>query len=231
MTRCIEDRRALLQSVGSVLGLALVGCSGSNETPSRVDADEADDAEVTPGEDLMQEHAVIERILLVYDEAARRIDREQKLDLAIITTAATIVRRFVEDYHERLEEQHVFPRLVAARREAQLISVLRAQHERGRELTDEIGRRATAALSPELADSLRAFGQMYRPHAAREGSVLVPALREVVGRKAYAELGEQFEEAERSLLGERGFDETVAEIAKLESALDMAELEGFPGHG
>ena len=42
--------------------------------------------------------------------------------------------------------------------------------------------------------SLRAFGRMYRPHAAREDTVLFPAFRDVVGRAAYRELGEQFEE-------------------------------------
>lgn len=100
----------------------------------------------------MQEHGVLERILLVYDEAARRIESSQHFDLSVITPAAGIVRRFVEDYHEKLEEQFVFPRLQTARREADLVAVLLRQHQRGRQLTDDIvrsiGRNASLELAP-----------------------------------------------------------------------------------
>jgi hypothetical protein len=64
----------------SAAGLAISGCAtmrmevGGREHPQQ-------EAEVTPGEDLMQEHGVLERILLVYDEAARRIESGQKLDV------------------------------------------------------------------------------------------------------------------------------------------------------
>jgi len=44
---------------------------------------------------------------------------------------------------------------------------------------------------------------MYRAHAAREDTVLFPALRGLVGKKEYEEMGEQFEDTEKSLLGGR----------------------------
>jgi hypothetical protein len=57
--------------------------------------------------------------------------------------------------------------------------------------------------------------------------VLFPAFREVVGRSGYLELGEQFEDNEHQLFGEHGFENTVAEVARLESALGIADLAGF----
>ena len=57
-----------------------------------------------PGEDLMQEHGVLERVLLVYGDAALRLEKNETLDLGLIASAARFVRRFVEDYHEKLEE-------------------------------------------------------------------------------------------------------------------------------
>ena len=186
-----------------------------------------EEAEVTPGEDLMQEHGVLERILIIYDEAARRIEKNEQFDLAVLTSAAGIVRRFVEDYHEKLEEQFVFPRLQTARREIDLVAVLLRQHQRGRQVTDDVVRRAGAGASPELAQALRSFARMYRPHAAREDTVLFPAFRGIVGRAGYRELGEQFEDKEHELFGKQGFENTVAEVARLEATLGIGDLARF----
>ena len=229
--RAVQERRDFLRTVASTAGLALAGCATAEGTrggrghPKR--SDDNDEVEVTPGEDLMQEHGVLERILLIYDEAAGRIERSEKFDLAVISSAAGIVRRFVEDYHEKLEEQFVFPRLESARREVELVAVLRRQHERGRQVTDDVVRRAGSQASPELAQVLRHFARMYRPHAAREDTVLFPAFRGLVGGASYRELGEQFEHKEHELFGEYGFRATVAEVARLETVLGIADLAGF----
>lgn len=231
-------RRGFLRNIASVAGLALAGCAtaaaagGAHAEPGRAQAEgkagEEGEAEVTPGEDLMQEHGVLERILLIYDESIRRIEHQEQLDLTVIRDACGIIRRFVEDYHEKQEEQFVFPRLQAAQREVALVGVLLRQHQRGRELTDEALRLATAgSASPELAGLLRSFERMYRPHAAREDTVLFPAFREVVGRAGYRELGEQFEDKEHELFGEHGFEHAVSEVARLEAALGIDDLAKF----
>lgn len=226
----LDARREFLKTAASAAGLALAGCATTSAAAAgQAAAAEGDheEAEVTPGEDLMQEHGVLERILLIYDEAARRIDHTEPLDLGVLTRASSIIRRFVEEYHEKLEEQFVFPRLQAASREVDLVAVLLQQHQSGRQLTDEIVRRATSSATPELAQVLRSFARMYRPHAAREETVLFPAFRDIVGRGAYRELGEEFEEKEHQLFGEHGFDDTVAEVARLESELGIADLAKF----
>jgi hemerythrin-like domain-containing protein len=210
--------------------LVFAGCAAGAKTASAATSAPGDHevAEVTPGEDLMQEHGVLERILLIYGEAASRLERAETFELAVVTRAADIVRRFVEEYHEQVEEQFVFPRLEAARRETELVAVLRRQHLRGREVTAEIIRLSKApATGSELARPLRAFERMYRPHAAREDTVLFPAFRAVVGGDAYRELGEQFEEQEHEKLGERGFQGAVQEVAALEATLGIADLGKF----
>jgi hemerythrin-like domain-containing protein len=233
----ILERRELLRNAASAAGILLVGCaaSGANRaeaaTPSKgkedKDKEQGEEAEVTPGEDLMQEHGVLERILLIYDEAARRIDAKESFDLSVVKSSADIVKRFIENYHEKNEEQFVFPRLQAAAREVDLVTVLLLQHKRGREVTDDILRRSAASATPELAQALRSFTRMYRPHAAREDTVLFPAFRDVMGRDAYRELGEQFEDKEHELIGEHGFENTVAEVARLEAALGIGDLAKF----
>jgi hemerythrin-like domain-containing protein len=226
----VESRRQFLRAASYGAGLVLTGCAttrGAERSEGGDERGEAKEAEVTPGEDLMQEHGVLERILLVYDEAVRRIDRNKTFDLAIVSNAAGIVRRFVEDYHEKNEEQLVFPRLRDARREVELVAVLLRQHERGRQLTDEIIRTVGTGSRRKLPPILQRFERMYRPHAAREDTVLFPAFREVVGRRAYRELGEQFEDREHELFGEHGFESVVREVGELEQALGIHDLAKF----
>jgi hemerythrin-like domain-containing protein len=227
-----EARRRFIRIAVSAAGVALAGCATAGG--SRGGPDESgqsagrDEAEVTPCEDLMQEHGVLERILLVYDEAIRRIEHSEHLDLAVVMSAAGIIRRFVEDYHEKLEEQFVFPRLESARRELELVATLRRQHQRGREVTDEVVRIARGGTATsQLVQLLRSFERMYRPHASREATVLFPAFRSVIGGAAYRELGEKFEDQEHQRFGERGFETTVAEITRLEDALGIADLAMF----
>jgi hemerythrin-like domain-containing protein len=233
--QAVAERRGFLRAVAAAAGVTLAGCAsastaGGEHAQSGKGDDKAEheqEAEVTPGEDLMQEHGVIERILLIYDEGARRMEHGEPLELAVITSAAGIVRHFVQDYHEKQEEQSVFPRLQKAGRELDLVATLLRQHERGRQLTDEIVRKAGAGSSPELAQLLRSFARMYRPHAAREDTVLFPAFRMVIGNSGYQELGEQFEDKEHELLGEHGFENTVAEVAKLEATFEIGDLDKF----
>jgi hemerythrin-like domain-containing protein len=226
--RSIAGRRSFLQRSAAGATVFLAACASSGRREPEPDSEgSSGEAEVTPGEDLMQEHGVVERVLLVYGEVARRIDQGAAFDRSVVTDAARIVRRFVEDYHERNEEQFVFPRLESAGREVKTVTTLRRQHQRGRELTDEIVRRVEPGASPELARLLRAFERMYRPHAAREDTVVIPAFRSLMGREAYAELGEELEEREHELLGEHGFEAAVAEVARLEGALGISELDSF----
>jgi hemerythrin-like domain-containing protein len=78
-----------------------------------------------------------------------------------------------------------------------------------------------------LMAALRLFARMYRPHAAREDTVLFPALRSVVSAHEYDALGEEFEEKEHKLFGEDGFEKVVAEVAGLEKQLGLNDLASF----
>jgi len=189
------------------------------------------DEDVWPDEDLMREHGVLNRILLVYDEAIRRIRAHEDVPLEQVRSAAGIIRRFVEGYHEKLEEEHLFPRFEKAGKLTDLVAVLRAQHEAGRRVTaailDVSSRGASATAAATLADHLGQFVRMYRPHEAREDTVLFPAFREIVTRQEFERLGEEFEGQEDKVLGDHGFERIVDEVAGIERALGIYELGQF----
>ncbi|RUL82535.1 hemerythrin domain-containing protein [Tautonia sociabilis] len=223
-----SDRRTFLIST------ATAGVVGLMATLPRALAEEgAGEEEVSPAEDLMREHGVLKRVLLIYGEGVRRIDSGADLPPEVIAGGATIIRDFIEDYHEKLEEDYLFPRFRKANRLVDLVDVLVAQHRAGRRLTDQVLALATprGLKDPEdrrrLADSLRQFIRMYEPHEAREDTVLFPALRKIVTPNEYAALGEDFEKKEHELFGEGGFDAMVDRVAALEKALGIYDLAQF----
>jgi hemerythrin-like domain-containing protein len=189
---------------------------------------------VTPPEDLMQEHGVLKRVILVYGEALRRLEAA-KTDLPPepIAESAKIIRTFIEDYHEKLEEDFLFPRFKKANKLTDLVDVLLQQHQAGRRLTDVTMRFATnSALKNtddrrQLAESIRQFIRMYNPHEAREDTVLFPAFRGIVSANEFAALGEDFEKKEHDLFGDDGFEKVVDQVAEIEKKLGIYELGQF----
>jgi hemerythrin-like domain-containing protein len=223
----MNDRRVFLRAAGT-LGL---GTFAPGLAPTGDKGKEAE--EVTPAEDLMREHGVLNRVLLIYEEGLRRLRAKEDVTPELFHKPATLVRKFVEDYHEKLEENFLFAEFERQKQLVELVAVLRKQHQAGRTLTDVILREVTADRfrredsRKELATSVEAFIRMYRPHEAREDTVLFPALPKVFSAKRLKELGEQFEKEEDRLFGEEGFEKTVDQVAAIEKQLGIYDLSQF----
>jgi hemerythrin-like domain-containing protein len=151
--------------------------------------------------------------------------------------AAGIIRTFIEDYHEKLEEDFLFPRFRKTHTLVELVDVLTAQHQAGRRLTDATIRLANvksirdAGERKALASSLRSFTRMYAPHEAREDTVLFPALRRIVTGNEYDALGDQFEDEEHRRFGDDGFEKYVEKVAAIERELGIYDLAQFTPKG
>ena len=248
MARSMADeptRRAFVTVAANLGGaLWLAGCSARDRADEKAGEGRAsgaaskakegeEEGEISPSEDLMREHGLLDRVLLVYEEGLRRLDAREDVPPSAFAGGAGIVHRFIEDYHEKLEEDYLFPRFEKANRLADLVATLRTQHQAGRRLTATIERLATAAslkdaaAHAQLAEALRGFVRMYRPHAAREDTVLFPALRKVVSDHEYDALGEDFEKKEHQLFGKEGFEGIVDKVAAIEKTLGIYELAQF----
>jgi hemerythrin-like domain-containing protein len=181
----------------------------------------------------MREHGVLDRVLLIYGEVLIRLHERQPVPPEVLASGANLVRRFIEDYHGKLEEEYLFPRFEKAGKLVELVQVLRQQHQAGRRLTDAIKSSATttAFKNPEgqkvVVESLHGFIRMYRPHAAREDTVLFPAFRSLVSPHEYDALGEEFEDKEHALFGDNGFDKIMDEVAQIEKTLGIYDLAQF----
>ncbi|OBG27348.1 hypothetical protein A5672_05345 [Mycobacterium alsense] len=227
-------RRQLLGISISVAGVAAVSACGGPQTKTGQPGTPSDaEVPVTPPEDLMREHGVLKRILLVYREGIRRLQAGDQAPAQALNAGAQIIRSFIEDYHEHLEEQYVFPKLEQAGQLADITAVLRTQHQRGRMLTDRTLAATTGAGVPDkagrdaLVQDMSAFIRMYEPHEAREDTVVFPALRAVVPAKEFRDLAEIFEDEEHRRFGQRGFEGVVDKVADIEKSLGIYDLSQF----
>lgn len=219
-----------LSGIGGA-GLVVAGLAAPGALAD--DKDKEKEEEVSPAEDLMREHGVLKRVLLVYGEAIRRIDGGMELSPDPILDSAKVIRSFVEDYHEKLEEALLFPRFRKANRLVDLVNVLMQQHQAGRKLTDLTLRYANqrsladAGEKKQLRDSMAEFIRMYSPHEAREDTVLFPAFRKIVSGHEYDALGEDFEKKENQLFGDDGFEKMVDRVAGIEKKMGIYDLSQF----
>ena len=222
------DLRRRRWLAGAGLG-ALGGIAAALPLAAR--AEEEKSTDVLAVEDLMREHGVLRRALLVYAQAASRLRARQAIPADALHQAAGLFRRFGEDYHERsLEERHVFPAVVATGgKPAAICRTLATQHERGRQITEYIlassaGKGIGRAERVPLAGALDGLVRMYQHHTAIEDTVVFPAWKRTLTPSRYSELSEAFETLERRMFGHDGFEDAVETIGRIEQAFGLADL-------
>jgi hemerythrin-like domain-containing protein len=225
-------------------GLVLTSCAGGNkvetnqqtksESPAKPD-ENATGGEVTATEDLMREHGVLRRALLVYTAAVGKL-RSNASAVApdALQKTAKLFRAFGEDYHEKkLEEAYIFPAVKqAGGQAAALPDILVTQHNRGREITEYIiavtqGAKLGATNAEGLAKALESFVLMYRNHAAREDTIIFPAWKQTMTPKQLDEMGDKFEDIEKEQFGTDGYEDAVKRIGDIEDNLGLSDLAQF----
>jgi hemerythrin-like domain-containing protein len=235
-------RRSFIHATGKFVTAAAVlpATLLAQKTIGPEQHEQADD--ISTNEGLMREHGILKRVLVIYDEVIRRIDAKEDFPAQTVVDSALIIRNYIENYHQKLEEEHIFPlfRKYYARQDVlrlyaqkllDLVDILNDQHQAGRRLTDRIlstlQSLKTADDRQKLAQDMRAFIRMYTPHEAREDTVLFPALHVITTRQEYTALGEKFAEIEHKTLGGDGFDIYLDQITSFEKRIGVYNLAQF----
>ena len=240
----MNNRRDFLR-VSAFIGTGLVmsGCGRSNrakqgkesEAASANDDENKEGGEVTATEDLMREHGVLRRALLVYTAVAARIQTNPSaVPPDALQKTAKLFRAFGEEYHEKkLEETYIFPAVKKVGGEAAAYpDILVTQHNRGREITDYViavtqGGKLGPNNAVPLSKALDAFVLMYRNHAAREDTIIFPAWKQTLTAQQLDEMNDKFEDIEHEQFGEDGFEDAVKQISAIESSLSLSDIAQF----
>jgi hemerythrin-like domain-containing protein len=225
-----KNRRDFLR-VASMAGLGFILSSGPKESygAEKLDPDKG----VTAPEDLMKEHGVLSRCLLIYEAGMRRLRNKEEVPAEVFHQTASLIRSFVEQYHEKNEEKYIFPVFEKQKRLVGLVETLKTQHMAGRNVTARI---ISLAVPGQLREPnnrttiialCESFIRMYRPHKSREDTVLFPALRTILAPRQVTALGDRMEEDEHKVLGTEGFEKSVAQVESIEKMLGIYDLGQF----
>ena len=116
-------------------GAGLLPPGANNQVVQAAEKRDDGEKEVGAVEDLMREHGVVRRAILVYrDAAVKPRAKPAGVDPELLRRTALMFRAFGEDYHEKkLEEAHIFPTIKkSGGPAAAYVDVLIVQHQRGR---------------------------------------------------------------------------------------------------
>ena len=195
---------------------------------------EQNEIEISPVEDLMREHGALARILLIYNEIILRLNSGKEFPADVLVSSTGLIRQFIEEYHEKLEEDHLFPRFEKAGKLVDLVKILLQQHQAGRRLTDPSrGLAVTSVAEGSRGESRTSqiFGPLHAnvsPPQSPRDTVLFPSFRSIVSPKEFDSLGEAFEDKEEEeLFGKDGFEKIVNEVEKLERRMGVYDLSQF----
>ena len=218
-------KHSAIVAVGTLAGAALLhSCDNLNKNDKPKKA--------SPLEKLMLGHGLFSRVLLIYDACRKHLLKNETFPLEALSGAAAFVRDFIENYYERMQEEFLFPHFQRTDELNNLVQVLQVQHRIGRRITEKIIRLSQLVNISredikELITLLASFNTMYRPHDARESTILFPAFREIVSNHELEIVGDRFLEREEKLFGAPYFEVMLARIVKIEKVLGIYDLEQF----
>jgi hemerythrin-like domain-containing protein len=188
---------------------------------------------ISPTEELCIEHAFLDRIMLVMDHTLRSAVSGTKTDLATIRKACNIISDVVDAHHMKIEEDEIYPKFANDAILKNLVSELEIQHNEARKMVAKIQDLCKAGRSiskAEINDMNRIFNEfhtMIMAHAAREESVLFPAMQGTWSDKELDALKEKQEKHEEKLLGKDAINKVYSMIGDLEMSAGLESVRDF----
>ena len=213
-------KNVLLIGTGTMVGgmISLEGCRPGSKM------------EDSPAEILMRQHGMLARLMLVYDKCSQDLSAGKSFPIEALRNAALIIRSYIEDFHENLEGEILFPYCSKSDSLSWLVQLLYIQHAAGRKLTDRILSlcQDTSFPDPErglkLSQHMTEFNRMYRLHAAWEDTVLLPELKKLLGQDHNSSLAEEISRRQQEVLGINGTENLLDRIAAIERMLEIHQL-------
>src|SRR5512136_43627 len=139
-----------------------------------------------PTEDLMNEHRVIERMLVIVQRAADRLEDGQAVEADVFTGAVDFFKNFADRCHHGKEEKLLFEKLIErgmSRTEGPIAVMLR-EHDLGRAYVREIGELSSkgfdAGSKAGLIENGRAYAKLLHQHIQKEDRVLYPTANRIL---------------------------------------------------
>ncbi len=170
---------------------------------------------------LMDEHRVIERVLLTLATAAGRLEQGQAVRPGFFLEAADFIKGFADGCHHQKEEGVLFKAMEAAGLPSSggPVAVMLSEHEMGRAYTRAMRDAAQKlengdqAARGSLVSNARAYVELLHQHIAKEDGILYPLASRIIPPDAQERLVDDFEHVEHEETG-AGVHEKYLALAK-----------------
>lgn len=174
-------------------------------------------------EDLMMEHGLLNRVLLIFENLIEKIGNGQKIDLSLIKFSLEIVRKFFQDHHEKTEEKYIFPLLLETPYSSDVLELIN-QHNKGRIIVDDLFQDLLKEDLGVISLKVRSLIDMYRIHEARENTVIFHAFRKNAPKEHYEKLEKIIDDEEEKRFGKGGFEKLLEIVVIIEKKLGIYDL-------
>ena len=163
--------------------------------------------EMRPTEDLMNEHRVIERMLVVVSRAADRLNEGREVGSEVFVGAADFFKNFADRCHHGKEEKLLFKKMMerGVSGEVGPIAVMLREHEDGRAHVRKIAELSARKLDErsrtELIKHAKAYVDLLGQHIQKEDNILYPMANQILTSEDQKELEKGFDEVEEKIMG------------------------------
>jgi hemerythrin-like domain-containing protein len=179
---------------------------------------------------LVEEHSVIQRVLVALETAAGRMEGGQTVRPGFFLDAADFIKGFADGCHHKKEEGVLFESMATYGVPVQggPIGVMLAEHEQGRAYTRAM-REAAQKLSAgdeaargDLVRNARGYVALLRQHIDKENGILFPMAAQVIPPAEQEAVAEGFEGVEHEETGAGVHEKYLALAEKLEAEMDSS---------
>jgi hemerythrin-like domain-containing protein len=227
-----DIRRRWLIASGLIGSASAAGLAIALPAMARDEVKKSADEMLTPAEILSRNSGVLQRVMLVYENGIRRAIDGEDIDPTVFVQCAEVARDFFHNYHEKAEQELVYPVFKKAGRMVNLVTALSAQQGEGRKLTDSIIEKAPQIHTREqreaLAGDIKSFIALYRPHIAREETDIFPTLHHLMTADEYGQMTAELLKRETAAFGQDGFEAAAKKVAQVEAKIGMLDLAEAP---
>jgi len=174
---------------------------------------------------LMEEHRVIERVLIALERATNRLSRGEEVYLRFFSGTTVFIRNFTDGCHHKKEEKVLFPALVenGMSKDSGPVAVMLAEHEEGRRLAHAI-RQATERfqagelrMRETLIQNSKDYINLLHQHIAKEDKVLFPIADKVIPLDQHEKIALAFEPYDKEASGDDMHDKYFGLAERLET--------------
>lgn len=83
-----------------------------------------EEVKYSPIEDLIEEHSILRRALLIYEECIRRMNINEDFDPDLLIEATNVIKVIIIFHHALLEHEYIFPRFREADKYVEMCNTL-----------------------------------------------------------------------------------------------------------